>query len=703
MATLVVACLAVTGCSLVNPGPKPPPSDGLYAPDPWRTRQADYLRHATGHPDPTSLDSAYATAARARTNSAYRFDAAGITPATLAPVLQKVDEHRDTSDFDQMRLLSLWRTSRDQLAPATRDAVRQRLLAYRYWYTDPLPAGVVDHKWFWSENHRIIAHTLEYLAGRELPDDRFAITGEPGRVHADRGRVRLLAWLDEKARWGMSEWHSDVYYAEDIQPLLLLAEHGDDEVSARASALLDVLFLDIALHSHAGTMGSTHGRSYMKDKATGSTQGVHDVAQLLFDQDPGGYRATPDFAALLLATATRYRPPEAVRRVATDTATVTDRETMGVAIDPAEPYAPNPTPPPGTSYTDPASLPFWWDRGAMTAWQVIPISLQGIRDHRLDTTDLFSPLRPVLKRGNIADPSVAQFAAYALGCQINEGLLTRATTLTHRTAAGMLSSVQDYRAGCFGRQYHAWQATLDDDAVVFTTHPGNTDQAAEHGGRWDDHDLYWNGGVTMPRVAQSGGALIAIYAPSYVTGEGEDANFLKQTHAYLPTEKFDEVRQVGSWVFGRKGDGYVALFSHRPAQFRDPGPNPLGLTKRYDLVADGGPDNVWISEIGDRQRWGSFDAFTRAYAASRPEVTPRPERSPGVAGGYDVRYVSPAEGELRFGTEGAFTVGGAPVDLHPQARMDNPYARVAEGQTAWTITAQGARWTMDLATGRRGS
>ena len=25
---------------------------------------------------------------------------------------------------------------------------------------------MIDQKWFWSENHRIIFHTLEYLAGR---------------------------------------------------------------------------------------------------------------------------------------------------------------------------------------------------------------------------------------------------------------------------------------------------------------------------------------------------------------------------------------------------------------------------------------------------------------------------------------------------------------------------------------------------------
>ncbi|GAB3700069.1 hypothetical protein [Mariniluteicoccus flavus] len=693
LVALLAACLLVASCTRA---PDRPPSDGLVDAGDWAARQKAYLQIATERIDPNSLDSLIAATGRARGEAGFAWDARKVTTAGLAPVLAKVEQHRDTSDFDLMRLWVLWHDARDELPAPVRDALQARILGYRYWYTDPQPRDGVDHKWFWSENHRIIAHTLEYLAGKDFADTRFAVSGEPGRVHADRGRQRILAWLDEKARWGFSEWHSDVYYLADIEALVLLAEHGDDEVSGRASAMLDSMLLDLALHQFKGNMGSTHGRSYMKDKARSETQDVHNLIQFLFATSPEGYTPTPDFASLLFATSTRYRLPEAIRRVATDPATMTDRERMGVHLDLTAPFG-EATPPPGTSFTDPNALAFWWDRGAMTAWPIVPLSLQAIREHRLWTTDLFSPLGPLLKRGDVQNPMAAQYAAYALGCQINQGLLTRANTVTHRTADAMLSSVQDYRAGCFGRQYHAWQATLGSDAVVFTTHPGNSDQ-----GRWDDRDLYWNGGVTMPRVAQSNGALIAVYAPAYASGEGDEANFLAMTHAYFPTEKFDEVRQVGHWVFGRKGDGYVALWSHREAEFRDPGPNPAGLKKRYDLVAIGGADNVWISEVGQKARWGSFDAFVEAHRAAPVRVTPRPERAPGVPGGFEVAYVSPAERQLEFGTEGPFRVAGREVALHPAPRMDNPYATVGPEQPAMTVTAGDQRWSMDLATGRRG-
>jgi hypothetical protein len=39
-------------------------------------------------------------------------------------------------------------------------------------------------------------------AGRTPPRETFAVTGETGHTHADRGRQRVEAWLDEKADWG---------------------------------------------------------------------------------------------------------------------------------------------------------------------------------------------------------------------------------------------------------------------------------------------------------------------------------------------------------------------------------------------------------------------------------------------------------------------------------------------------------------------
>src|SRR5262245_57003200 len=165
----------------------------------------------------------------------------------------------------------------------------------------------------------------------------------------------------------------------------------------------------------------------------------------------------------------------------------------------------------------------------------------------------------------------------------------------------MLSSALDYRPGAFGEQYHAWQATLDERAVVFTTHPRNL---PERGTEWPDSDSYWTGTGSMPRSAQDENVAIHLYAPSFASQSGPPLDHfqsLAQTHAYLPTEHFDEVVRAGRWTFARKGDGYVALYSWREPQWRAPLPDEFtnGLTRDFDLVAPGGPDNVWIVEVGD--------------------------------------------------------------------------------------------------------
>ena len=258
----------------------------------------------------------------------------------------------------------------------------------------------------------------------------------------------------------------------------------------------------------------------------------------------------------------------------------------------------------------------------------MPLTLATIEQHRLWETTLFQPFKPLVDITG-GDPIAARNLAYALRCLINIGVLSEVDTITWRSAHAMLSSAQDFRPGCFGHQYHAWQATLDEDAVVFTTNPGNEPRA---GTSWVDADLYWNGGP-MPRTAQHGAAVINLYAPQYASpGAPLDAfGYLPYTHAYFPTERFDEVRQVGGWTFGRKGDGFVALWSWRPTEWRGHDPAVTftnGLTQPFDLVAPGGAHNVWVSEVGDAGRWGSFDAFVDAVAAA-PGGGGRPGPDPG--------------------------------------------------------------------------
>jgi hypothetical protein len=286
---------------------------------------------------------------------------------------------------------------------------------------------------------------------------------------------------------------------------------------------------------------------------------------------------------------------------------------------------------------------------------------------------------------------------------INAAVLSKVDTVTYRSAHAMLSSAQDYRRGCYGEQYHAWQATLDEDAVVFTTHPGN--EPVVGASRWEDGDKYWTGTGTMPKSTQYGAAVINQYAPAFAapTGPPLDAfSYLPYTHAYFPTERFDEVRQVGNWTIGRSGRGYVALWSWRPVHWRpvDPAVVNNGLSRPYDLVASGGPDNVWITEVGDANRWGSFNAFVRAVSAAPVAVTDLGSTA-GVYRGFGVHYTSPTEGSMATSWTGPLTVRGREVPVHGTNRYDNRFSHTAAAASVVTVRDGNLSVSVDLARGRR--
>ncbi|MDQ6698402.1 MAG: hypothetical protein M3Z46_13180 [Actinomycetota bacterium] len=670
----------------------------------WQARQDGYLEFATKSLDRASPTNVLAHLARAARDKSFVFDPSTVRPSDFQQGFDKIDRFQDTSDFDLLSMIALWSGYRRSITPELRAAIEQRMLGFRYWYTDPLPRGVIDNKWFWTENHQIIMHTLEYLAGRGLSHKRFKVTGLTGREVERRGRARVVAWLDDKARFGFAEWHSDVYYQEDIEALTLLTEYAEPHIAQRAAAVLDLFLYDLAIHQLKGNNGVTHGRSYMKDKSKATDEDVFSLIKLLFDTSDQPYPSGSETGATLLAASHRYRLPEVIRRVARTHRVLVDREAMGAPLDLDQPFSTNPpSPVPGVTFTDAKDVPFWWQRGALTAWQFVPRTLATIDQYHLFDTELFKPFKPLVDITG-GDPAVAQSLAYSLRCMINIGVLSKVDTITYRSAHAMLSSAQDYRRGCFGDQYHAWQATLDEDAVVFTTHPGNEPRTGTSG--WEDGDLYWSGTGSMPKDTQYGAAAIHQYAPAFAspTGPPLDAfGYLPYTHAYFPTERFDEVRQVGHWTIARKGKGYVALYSWRPTHWRVHNPAKVftnGLTKPFDLVAGGGANNVWISEVGDANRWGSFDRFVRAVARAHVAVTDLGSAA-GISKGFDVAYTSPTEGRMAVSWTGPLKVRGTDVALHRSARYDNPFGRTPAGSSKVAIRKGDARLSINLTSGRR--
>ena len=715
-----------------GPGTDPDEAEvaGLVPLDEWQARQDDYLAFAAGEDlDPGSPLSLLAHAEVAdRAGEEPAVD--GATAEDFADIFDKIDTLTDTSDFDLNRLITLLIRQGDHLDPGLADAVEQRVLAAKYWWTEPTPEGEVDDQYYWTENHQIIFLANEYVAGQEYEDAEFTNSGMTGAEHVAHADERLRIWFEQRSRFGFSEWLSNVYWNEDLMGVLLLAEFADDpEIARLASMTLDVMFVELAGHVQQGTFGSTHGRSYQKDKLNGRDEDTFSVVKMVFDRTPVPY-ANAD-TATLLAVAERYRPPEVARRIASSEVPAVFRTKSSLPLDPNAPVDATVEAPYGLTFEGEVGLMTWWAMGAQFPWQVVPTSVELVREYDLFETSNFqqaSALAPIVAD---ADDDTLRGLAAGLATQVNPGLLSQVDTYTTRSPEVMLSTAQDWRPGQRGEQNHVWQATLDPDALVFTTHPREGVPSAEDP---NDREGYWTGDGAIPRSAQHGEVSISIYAPQYdgSGGVGSGAysfTYEPATHAFFPTEHFDEVVEQDGWVIGRKGDGYVALWSARPAAWRTYTEDEFtrGLTEPFDLVAEGGPDNVWITQVGraadyaDRGDGDAFANFVAAVTASEPRVIARyrDDCGPGadctvpadeVGSGARVQLDSPSEGPITFGWLPTaedpgllpLTVDGEEQDLHPETlRWDAPYAEAAFDTGVYRAELDGATLELDFTAGLR--
>ncbi len=684
-------------------------------------RAVDYLRQRTGGVEAPGVSSTLAHLARERLDpDGYEAANGAVREASWDDVFSKIAGLNDTSDFDVLRLLLLLYGYADHamVAPDTWRKAREAVLGFKYWYTDPTPEGLIDNMWYWTENHQAVFHTCEYLAGQLFPDQLFTVTGLPGSEHRQRGKQRLLGWFDTVRRFGFKEWHSNVYYGVQLTPLLALAEYAEDEeIRTLASITADLMLFDLALHTFRGSFGATHGRSYKKDKMTALDEGTFALARFLFDTTEYGYPPGVDPKIVLLATGTRYRPPRAVVEVGLHAEPITDRERLSIPIDEQTAVVDDPQAPYGLSFTDAEDLPVFWGASIQTPWQCLPLTIATMNDYGLWETEGFKDLQPL--QGLVAnDIPLAQSLSQQLAPVVNFAVLSEVNTYTYRTADYMLSTAQDFRAGSRSTQIHSWQATFDANAAVFTTHPGEPPAETSDWER-DGEPGQWTGTATLPRSAQHRNLAIHLYSPHYGTGAipGLEAlsGYEPYTHAYFPQKHFDRVdhqlleqgARPGSWTFGRFRDGYIALYSLRPAEWIEYDPENVatnGMTEPFDLRASGGADNVWIVELGSKTESGSFEQFKSSILASSVTIARSADSPADPFGGSEplppyferVSYTSPSLGEVSFGWQLDFTVDGEARPLGGYSRYDNPFCQADFQSTRYRIESPSGDSGVDL-------
>lgn len=539
--------------------------------------------------------------------------------------LKTIYSNTDCNDFTINGLLRL--SYMDKNKPVfdrdIKKEVENCILDFKYWWDDA--RRDTTYRCYHTENHQALYHTAELLAGQLFKDRKFT-SGLTGAEHMKHATERLEPWLEYRFRFGFSEWLS-TYYEVDIMILTNLYDFAEDEsIRSRAGIVLDVLFYDLALGNFHGVLPSTSGRMYSHSLITG-THAISPSLKLAFGE--GQYLPDALMGNTSLALS-KYEVPEILREIATDYSTdLLSRQRISINVEDAYSH--------GLFTNRELDIHFFWGMQEFIHPKVIRMSkFLSDKYHTYPYRDYEKYIgiyeNQVKKHGRIVDAHLDRYA------------LSEANIEIYRTADFMLSTAMDYRKRALAYQQHIWQASLDRFAVVFTNYPGSDNPMK-------GSPNYWAGSEILPRSAQFKTVSVSIYD----IPKNKKFDF---THAYFPKHHFDEVVEQNSWIFGRKGNGYVALRSQNQTIWKA---NKDG--NEYEIIAKG-RQNIWICEVGRAKEWGSFEKFIKTVSSA--EIT---------FDGLDVSYDSPSQGNISFGWDTPFSVAGELIPLRREYRYDNPYSK----------------------------
>lgn len=228
--------------------------------------------------------------------------------------IEKINQRADCSDFDMVGLLGMVARFWDHpdFPDTLRNPIQQCILNFKYWIDEPGD----DAMCYWSENHQILFHTCEILAGQLFPEVNFPNSGMRGEEHRVKGAQRAISWLQKRGRGGFREWDSNTYFEEDVLALTHLVDLAEsDEVAELAAVVLDKMFFSLALNSYRGVFGSTHGRTYTPYIKGGYLEPTAGISRLLWGMGIFNGRI---LGTVSLACCDNYQLPTIIEQIATN-------------------------------------------------------------------------------------------------------------------------------------------------------------------------------------------------------------------------------------------------------------------------------------------------------------------------------------------------------------------------------------------------
>jgi len=234
-----------------------------------------------------------------------------------------INAREDAADFLIHAILPIliWDKDDKHVDPKLREMMKDAVLNFKYWVDEP--GETVMH--FGTENHQILFHVAEWMAGQLFPTEKFKNSGQPGLYHATKGRMYLTEWLRQRGRFGFNEWHSNSYYFVSLTAILNayeFAEKDDNNLKEMAGNLLDYMFFNMAADSFEGVFGTAHSRSYSKHMKHPDYDDSSQINWLLFGK--GALAKGPYGMGPVTIAYSRYSPPKIIYDIANDETSVVE-------------------------------------------------------------------------------------------------------------------------------------------------------------------------------------------------------------------------------------------------------------------------------------------------------------------------------------------------------------------------------------------
>lgn len=521
--------------------PALPQIEGIFLSRSGLTRVYEYFRNPSLIPDAIELNDEYIL-------------------EELRDNFQYIDSRYDCADFWCQLLFRLYKDYGEKLSEKVKQRIKATLIGFKFWMDMPGD----DSMCYFSENHTLLFSVLEYLLGQEWPDDVFPNSGLTGKEHMERGKTRILYWVDQKFKFGFFEWYSNNYFLEDLAPLAQLMDYAEDEqIRNMTTDVFNLILFEIATHTVGNRFCTVSSRMYSDNKAS-NRYGNRIKATLnwLFfddiDYNPlssnklAGIDSQLQMCVIAMLRKGNYIFPQVLKDIALDPTPRVILSSNG--LNPSE-YKPL-----GLIGQHEYQITTQFSNETFVnpgfSWNTYKYH----KNNGMFTNQFSFPFK-------YADLGVVRFTrALPILCRILDknfmptGIsLTRGNVYTYRTKEYMLSTAVNCHVDYNGTQHHISLANLKDDLNVFTMYPSTEKLTITPG--------YWTGNRRMPMSVQDKWINLTIFRIAKRKRLGESQH-LRMTHSFFPKEKFDEIFLEDSIVFGRVGKTFISIRCNKMLKYR---------------------------------------------------------------------------------------------------------------------------------------